>query len=186
MIKKEIRVLGIDDAPFDKRDNDVIVIATFFRGGNFIDGVLSTKAEVDGSDSTEKLIKMVNNSKFYRQLQCIMLDGIAVGGFNIIDINLLSSKTELPVIVIIRDYPDFERIIAVLKKLKMDGKISLIEKAGKVERIGNVYVQLANITKEKAAEIIKITATHSFIPEPIRAAHIIASGLVFGESRGKV
>ncbi len=186
MIKNEIRVLGIDDAPFDKRDKNVIVIATFFRGGNFIDGVLSTKVEVDGADSTAKLVEMVNNSKFYRQLQCIMLDGIALGGFNIIDINLLSSKTELPVIVIIRDYPDFERIIAVLKKLKMDGKISLIEKAGKVERIGNVYVQLANIAKEKAAEIIKITATHSFIPEPIRAAHIIASGLVFGESRGKV
>ncbi|MBI2133478.1 DUF99 family protein [Candidatus Woesearchaeota archaeon] len=188
MVKEEIRVLGIDDAPFDKfkGDRETLVIATFFRGGSFIDGVLSTRIEVDGSDSTWKLIEMVNGCKFRPQLQCLMLDGIAVGGFNIVDVTELSSRTGLPVIVVVRDYPDFERIITVLKNLKMEEKIRLIEKAGKVEKIGNVYCQLINITSEKAAEIIRVTATHSFIPEPIRAAHIIASGLVFGESRGKV
>ena len=44
MIKKEIRVLGIDDAPFNKfKDKQVLVIAAFYRGGHFLDGVLSTK-----------------------------------------------------------------------------------------------------------------------------------------------
>ncbi len=188
MIKQEIRVLGIDDAPFDKLkgETETKIIATFFRGGNFIDGVLSATATIDGDDSTAKIADMIVKSKFYPQIQCIMLDGIAVGGFNIIDVQELSIKTKIPVIVVIRDYPDFEKIIAALKKLKMDEKIMLIEKAGTVQKIGNVYVQLSNITPEKAAEIIKVTATHSFIPEPIRAAHIIASGLVFGESRGKV
>ncbi len=187
-IKREIRVLGIDDAPHDKYkgDKETLVIATFFRGGHFMDGVLSTKATIDGSDSTEKLIKMVMQSKFHAQLQCIMLDGIAVGGFNVIDIQKLSDETKIPVIVVIRDFPDFEKIIAALKKLGMDEKIGLIKKAGEVTKISNVYVQLVNISKEKAEEIIRVTAIHSFIPEPIRAAHIIASGIILGESRGKV
>lgn len=187
MIKKEVRVLGIDDAPFDKfkGDKETIIIATFFRGGNFIDGVLSTKATIDGTDSTENIIRMVMKSKFYSQLQCILLDGIAVGGFNVIDVQRLSIETGLPVIIVIRDYPDFERIRSAMRKLKMEDKLQLIEKAGKIEKVENVFVQLTNISLEKAREIIKVTATHSFIPEPIRAAHIIASGLVFGESRGK-
>ncbi len=186
MVKKEIRVLGIDDAPFDKfKDKKTIVIATFFRGGSFIDGVLSTTVTIDGADSTAKIAAMAKKSKFYTQLQCIMLDGIAVGGFNIIDVQKLSKSTRLPVIVVVRDYPDFEKIRAALKKLGMEKKIKLIEKAGKVIKLENVYVQLTNITPEKARQIIKITATHSFLPEPIRAAHIIASGLVLGESRGK-
>ncbi len=185
-VKDEIRVLGIDDAPFDKSMKETFVIATFFRGGSFIDGVLSTRVAIDGDDATEKIAKMVLASKFYPQLQCIMLDGIAVGGFNVIDVHMLSSSTNIPVIVVIRDYPDLEQIISVLKKLGMERKIELIKKAGKVEKLENVYVQVTGISLEKAALIIKTTATHSFIPEPIRAAHIIASGLIFGESRGKV
>ncbi|MBI3033574.1 DUF99 family protein [Candidatus Woesearchaeota archaeon] len=187
MVKREIRVLGIDDAPFDKnRDKETIIVAAFFRGGNFIDGILTTRAHVDGDDSTGKIARMVNSCRFYPQLQCLMLDGIAVGGFNIVDVNELSRMTSLPVIVVIRDYPDFSRIYAALRKLGMESRINLIEKAGPVQKIGNVHVQLANIGAEKAGQIIRTTATHSHIPEPIRAAHIIASGLVFGESRGKV
>jgi hypothetical protein len=36
-----------------------------------------------------------------------------------------------------------------------------------------------------AARIIQITSTRSNIPEPLRVAHLIATGIVLGESRGK-
>ena len=66
MVKKEIRVLGIDDAPFDKfKDKKCLIIGVFFRGGNFLDGVLSSKVAVDGSDSTAKMIKMVRKQAVY-------------------------------------------------------------------------------------------------------------------------
>ena len=187
MVKKEVRVVGIDDAPFDKfKETETFIIGVFYRGGNFMDGVLSAKVQIDGTDSTQAVSKMVRGSKFYPQLQCIMLDGIAVGGFNIIDVRELSSETKLPVIVVVRDYPDFERILSVLKKLGMESKIALIENAGKPIRLGKIYAQLINISEDKAREIIRITASHSFIPEPIRVAHLVASGIYFGESRGKV
>ena len=54
-MKKEIRILGIDDAPFDKfNDKESLIIGTLFRGGSSIDGIMSTKATVDGIDSTGK------------------------------------------------------------------------------------------------------------------------------------
>jgi len=185
-MKKEIRVLGIDDGPFDKfNDKEIIVIGTVYRGGSFIDGVLSTKVKVDGDDSTEKLVKMINNCKFKPQLQAIILDGIAVGGFNVIDVDDLNKKTGIPVIVVMRDYPDFKKIEKALTKLNHEEKIKLLKKAGKVYKLDDIFIQIIGLNLKQAEEIINITCTHSLVPEPLRVAHLIASGVVDGESRGR-
>jgi len=185
-MKKEIRVVGVDDSPFKKfTKGKVLVIATIFRGGISLDGVLSTKVNIDGDDSTKKLIEMINKCKFKPQLQAILLDGIALGGFNVIDVEDLSKKTGIPVIVTIRKYPDFKKIEDTLKKLKKHKKYALIEKAGPVYEFNKLYFQVTGIDIGKAKEILKITCTRSLIPEPVRIAHLIASGVVNGESRGK-
>jgi|TARA_Y100000310_G_scaffold238535_1_gene241931 hypothetical protein len=186
MLKKEIRVIGIDDAPFNKfGKGNVLVVGTVFRGGSWLDGVLSTKVSIDGNNSTKKITEMINKCKFKPQLQCIFLDGIAVGGFNIIDVKELSKKTKLPVIVIIRRKPDIENIKKILVRLNKKNRIKLIEKAGSVVSVGKIYIQLTGLSIEKAREILKIACTRSLIPEPIRIAHLIASGITYGESRGK-
>lgn len=184
-MKKEIRILGIDDGPFNKfAKGKVLVVGTVFRGGSWMDGVLSTKVTVDGNDSTTKLISMVNGCKFKVQLQCIMLDGIALGGFNIIDVLRLHKETKIPVMTVIRRMPDFEKIKKTLFRLGKGAKYKLIEKAGKVEKIGMVYCQLIGISVDDAKRMLKITCTRSHLPEPIRVAHIIAAGIVSGESKG--
>ena len=186
MVKKEIRIIGIDDSPFDKfNDSQVLVVGVVMRGGSWIDGVLSTKVNVDGNDSTSKLIEMVNKSKFKPQLQCIFLDGIAVGGFNIIDVEELNHKTNLPVIIIIRRQPDISTIKKTLIKLNKKEKIDLIEKAGNVIQVNEIFIQLTGIDLDEAKKILKIVCTRSLIPEPLRLAHLIASGIVTGESKGR-
>jgi endonuclease V-like protein UPF0215 family len=184
-VKKEARVLGIDDSPFDKfKDKECLVVGTVFRGGNYPDGILSTKVRVDGIDSTKRIVEMVNKSKFKPQLRAIFLDGIALGGFNVVDIGLLNKKTGIPVVVVVRNYPDFGKIIRALKKLKKLRQIKLIENAGKPVKARKIWVQFKGIEFAEVKELIKITATRSFIPEPIRVAHLIASGIVKGESKG--
>lgn len=184
-MKKEIRILGIDDAPFDKfKKGKVLVVGTVFRGGSFIDGVLSTKVNVDGTDATKKLIQLINKTKHKPQLQYIILDGIALGGFNVIDIGELYDKTKLPVIVVIRRMPDKKKIIDTLKKIKMSAKIALIKKAGKVYKVNNIFVQLKGLDLKESEQVLKISCTRSLLPEPIRVAHLIASGIVTGESKG--
>lgn len=184
-MKKEIRILGVDDAPFDKfKGGDVLVVGTVFRGGSWIDGVLSTKIKVDGNDSTKKLIEMINKCKFKPQIQCIILDGIAFGGFNIVDVEELNKKTKIPVIIVIRRMPDFKKIKATLKKLGKERKYRLIEKAGEVHKVGKIYIQITGISLEDAKKVLKISCTRSLLPEPIRAAHIIAAGIALGESKG--
>src|SRR3989338_1425053 len=106
-MKPEIRILGIDDASFNKEQDDVLLIGVFFRGGSFLDGVLTTTVRRDGDDATVKIIEMVNKSKFRPQLQAILLDGIAFGGFNVVNIHAIAQHTGIPAVTVIRRFPDF-------------------------------------------------------------------------------
>ncbi|MBD3388845.1 MAG: DUF99 family protein [Candidatus Altiarchaeales archaeon] len=189
-IKDEVRVLGLDDGPFKRDDSDVLVVGAVFRGGSFMDGVISTRVSVDGLDSTARLAEVIGKTRF-RDLRVIMLDGIAFGGFNVVDINRLCEETGLPVIVVTRNMPDFREIRRALMNLR-DGKdrYRLMEDAGEpkpVETRDNkfVYIQAAGINFKDAEEIVRLSSTRSLIPEPIRVAHLIAQGVVSGESKGK-
>lgn len=185
-LRREARVIGIDDGPFFKfRKGTVLVVGTIYRGGDYMDGIVSTTADVDGSDSTGKIAKMINKSKFKSQIRCIFLDGIAVGGFNIIDLPELHKSTKLPIIAVIRKYPDIPKILETLENLGMEKKVRLITQLPKPTKVGKVYIQYVGLTLDRAIEFLKLTTIHSYIPEPLRIAHIIAAGVIKGESRGR-
>jgi uncharacterized protein len=183
--KKEIRVIGIDDSPFNKfKDKNVLVVGSIYRGSVSLDGVISTKVRVDGIDSTEKIAEMINRSKFKSQLKCIFLDGIAVAGFNVIDVPMLHRLTEIPVIVVMTKSPDFDDIKVALNKAGCPEKIRLMEKAGEIFSIEDIFVQLSGISVEDAKNILKICTYSASIPEALRASHMIGAGIIKGESRG--
>lgn len=187
-IKDEIRILGFDDAPFTLYDKKTKIIGTVFRGGASLDGVLSDEINVDGLDSTEKITGIINGSSHKEQVRVIMLDGVTFGGFNVVDMEKLNNETGLPVISVVRDKPDFDSIKKALTKFK-DGKErwKLIKKAGELNSIdvknqktGNIkkiWFQVRGIKSDYARKIIEMSSTRSFIPEPIRVAHLIGYGI---------
>ena len=48
-----------------------------------------------------------------------------------------------------------------------------------------IYVKYKAILKKELEEIIKTSTVRGVLPEPIRLAHVIASGVAKGESYGK-
>ncbi len=187
MLKKEVRVIGIDDAPFMKRcRKDVLVVGVVHRGANYFEGVLSTKVRNDGMNATSQLARMVNACKFKRQLRLIMMKGIALAGFYVVAINELHAKTGIPVLVFMRKRPDREQVFLALSYLPDSPKRKrMVEKAGAIHKVGNVYCQLAGLTPERAGEFLRVTTLVGNIPEPLRTAHLIARGVAWGESVGK-
>jgi len=192
-IKFEIRVLGVDDGVFIPHSKGLVdVVGVVFRGGYWLDGVMRTEIEVDGLDATEKIASMIIESPHYKQLRIIMLSGITFAGFNVVDIKELYSRTELPVIALTRDLPKMEEIKQALENLpEKEKRWKAILNAGEIIKVQTregeepIYMQIAGIEKEDAEKIVKITATRSNIPEPLRVAHIIASGLTkFREGKG--
>ncbi len=184
-MRRQIRIVGIDDCAHKRGDKMTCIVGAFFRGGDFLDGVISTEVAVDGDDSTQKIAGMINASKFKSQTRAILLNGIAVGGFNIIDIHTLNVLTGIPIVAVVRKMPNFKKIHSALKRLGWEHRIALLDKAGVPIRIGDVHVQFAGTTKETVEEILKLTCKNSSIPEPIRVAHLISGGIKLGESRGR-
>ncbi len=186
-IKPQIRILAIDDSTLI--NENVTVIGTFFRGSGQLDGVLKREITKDGMDATDIIIEMIKNSKYYAQIRVIMLDGVTYAGFNPVDIKSVYEKTDIPIIVFMRSCPDFEKIKLALENLpESEKRWEIIQRAGKIYKIAQenpVFIQLCGIDKESAAEIVRITSIHSNIPEPLRVAHLIATGVVLGESTGK-
>lgn len=190
MIKKQIRILGIDDGPFRFDQDKTLVIGVVMRGNGYLEGVLKREIEVDGKDSTDVILDMIKKTRHRDQIRVIMLDGIALGGFNIVDIDRLYKECEIPVITITREKPDFDMILKTLQmkfsdweerwKMFKDNKIYEIETSH-----NPIYISCKGVSVEEAKEIIKISTIRGVVPEPIRVAHIIASGVVRGESYGK-
>jgi len=181
-------VVGFDDAPFNhSRRRDVLIVGAVFAGSR-LDGVLSARIRRDGVNSTVALINAIKNSRFYPQLQAVLLQGIAFGGFNVVDIHALHKTLGLPVIVISRNKPNLSKIKAALLEKVPGGrkKWQLIEKAGPMEPLAEVYVQRAGLDKAQTAELIARFAVNSVIPEPLRTAHLIAGGVTLGESKHRV
>lgn len=184
-IKPEIRILGIDDSVFTPRTKGKAdIVGVVYRGGQWLDGIMRTQVEIDGLDATEKIATMIKNSPHYKQIRVIMLDGITFAGFNIVDIKELLQKTGLPVITVTREKPNFEDIKKALKNLPdYEKRWGAMKNAGKIFKVQTregeepVHIGVAGISETDAEKILKKTATRSNIPEALRVAHIIASGL---------
>jgi endonuclease V-like protein UPF0215 family len=185
VVKPEIRVLGVDDGKFVPHvKGQVLVVGVVFRGGYWLDGVLHTRVDVDGFDATDKIAAMITCSSHCKQLRVVMLNGITFAGFNVVDIKALHKVTNLPVITVTRDKPDLDEIREALKNLpESERRWKLILDAGEPLELSTrneqekIYVQATGLSMGDAEKIVRLTSTRSSIPEPLRVAHLIASGI---------
>mgnify|MGYP000663307531 CR=1 FL=1 len=188
---KKIRVMGIDDGPFDFNDERVWVVGVIMRLPAYTEGVVTRRVMVDGRDATDKVISMIR-SKFYPQLGAVILDGVALGGFNVVDAEAVYSETGVPLITVTRAMPDYDSMKRALMKYFDDWRWrwKVIERA-RVHEVdmfeGKIYVGLSSgITLDKAKEIIRNNTLRGNMPECLRLAHMIATAIIKGESGGKV
>jgi len=189
-MKRQIRILGIDDAPFTFHEKYATVIGVVMRGGEYLECVLRNQVTIDGTDATIICKQMIQNSRHRRQLKAVMIDGACLGGFNVVDIDELSESTQLPVITVTRDKPDRKKIKHALQKNFKDWKKRwILLQKGPLHMVPTqhnpMYIKCTGVSLEDAKEIINISTIRGVIPEPIRVAHLIASGITRGESYGK-
>jgi len=184
-VKPEIRIVGIDDGFFVPHTHGKCeIVGVVFRGGYWLDGVMRTQIQIDGMDATDKIGDMIRLSPHFGQLRVIMLDGVTFAGFNVVDTSRLFEMTKLPVIALTRNKPDFKDIEKALSNLEY-GEIRLATMKGlnSIQKVvtrkgeGAVFMQVTGCELGVAEKIVKNTSTRSNIPEPLRVAHLIASGL---------
>ena len=62
-MKRQIRIIGVDDSPFSFSDKNTIAIGVVMRASGYIEGVIRKTVEIDGRDSTEKCIEMIEKTR---------------------------------------------------------------------------------------------------------------------------
>lgn len=181
-------MVGFDDAPFDRAHRgDVRVVGAVFAGAR-LDGVLTGAVRRDGANATGVLASLVHACRFRSHLQAVMLQGIALAGFNVVDIRALHESLGLPVVVVSRRRPDLDAMRRALRDHVPGGerKWKLIERAGAMEPLAGVWVQRVAITPAETAALVRRFALHSVVPEPLRTAHLIAGALSGVRTRQRV
>jgi endonuclease V-like protein UPF0215 family len=194
-MKEFIRVLGIDDGPFKFTDERVPIVGILMRG-TYIDGVMTSDVQVDGKDATGTVIEMVNGSRYKEQVRVIMVDGIALGGFNVVDLEEVNERTGIPIMSVTRDKPDFEAMKDVLRSKFDDwerrwgivSKGTLQVSKGTLQVIDTehkpLHIKVIGMDEADTCEIVTRSIVRGALPEPIRVAHLVATAIVKGESKG--
>ncbi len=183
-MKEGIRIMAVSCAPLERKRT--LLVGVISRMG-YMEGILSTYVAVDGTDSTDVIAKMLNGSRFGDQVRLIAVNGIGIAGLNILDINGVEKKTKTKVLSITRGKP---RPIELIKALKTYSKLEKVDVEDRVQLVKG----LKNLNKFKLEGFYSQTSLDKadakrFIPEAfelLRVAHLIASGVSKGESKGRI
>jgi endonuclease V-like protein UPF0215 family len=133
------------------------------------------------------LARTIASSRFAAHTDAILLQGIALAGFNVVDIQALRDRLGLAVLVVARRRPNLRAIESALRTHVRGGmrKWRLIERTGPMEPCGALFVQRAGLSPQEAEALVRRLSVNGVIPEPLRVAHLIAGGLETGHSRGR-
>ena len=188
-MKAQSRILGVDDAPFKFTDEYVPVVGVVVRAPNYVEGVLTARVHVDGTDATDVLATAISHSRYRKGLALVLLDGAALGGFNVVDIDALHGATGVPVATVTRDRPDFEAMERVLRRKFEDWARRLeILRRRELIRVETahrpLYATVAGLPPRDLKEAVHRCTIRGALPEPVRVAHLIATAIVKGESKG--
>ena len=183
-MKTGVRILALACAPLKKRDTLLVGI---IAKDNIIEGIVSSKVQVNGTDATKRIIALINKTRFGEQVRLVAVNGIGIAGLNVLDVGELRKRTKTELISVTRGKPHPEELVTALRSFskrsgeKVGERIELVSGVRKLNefRLKGFYLQ-TSLEKADAARFVE----RSF--HFLRMAHIIASGVTSGESRGRI
>lgn len=187
--KPGARLIGFDDGPFTFADDTTPLAGVMTRGGGYVEAVMAGQVTVDGTDATRTMAGLLQGAGLLETAQAVVVDGGAVGGFNVVDLEALHDRLGLPVAAVIRDLPDHGSVEAALAEHFEDAEERLaLLTAQALERVdlgqGTVHVRRVGGSLEALAGLLRVHTVRGRRPEPLRIAHLVATAIAEGRSRG--
>ena len=181
--KKQIRAIGFDDAPFTRHQSKKVNISGIVCANTRFEGMVWGVCEVDGNDATEALCQLLIGKKFLPQLHLVLLDGIGFGGFNLVDLPLLSQKLQLPCVAVMRKLPNLDKMKRAMSRLPdYQQRLRTLQKAGEIYHYAPFFFQVCGEHPEVIARVLAQITDRGKVPEALRIAHLIGAAVIKGES----
>ena len=177
--------VGIDDGPFVPRKlggHQAPLLAVRLEGPRLVSACTGW-LKIDGTDGTQRAGQLV---KRLMMTKCpILLAGVTFGGFNLIDPCILHNVFRVPVLVVVGSRPDNKAVKRALVKHFPDWKerweivrsLGPLRKARTIRNESPIFYESFGCTPRRAREILARCAFVARVPEPLRVAGLVASGL---------
>jgi len=121
--------LGVDDAPFDKRQaGRVPIIGVAMEGHDVVESIALGEFPVDGDGATDYLASWIAGLRARPMLQAVILGGITIAGLGIIDVTALAERLGVAVLVVTRHNPARSELADALKAAGLTDRLSLLER----------------------------------------------------------
>jgi uncharacterized protein len=182
-LDRTIKVIGFDDAPFSRTSGSPVSIAGVVCGGTRFEGMVWGQVLPDGLDATDAICQLLLGGKFLPQLHLVLLDGIAFGGFNIIDLPKLASRLQIPCVAVMRRQPDLAAVEKALGHLSdSEYRLELLRRAGKIYAFEPFFFQVCGEQPEVIGLVLQRLTDTGKVPEALRLAHLIGAAVITGVS----
>ncbi|MEN6517735.1 MAG: DUF99 family protein [Methanospirillum sp.] len=181
--KPGLRVLGIAESYRGRHDEGAVshLAGVVMRRDLRIDGFGTAEATVGGTDATEAVVRLVETVG-RDDVRTVMLSGAVIAWFNVIDGAAVAEATGRAVVsvtyeaspgleeAIRRHFPGDEARLAAYSRLGERAPVALSTGA-------TAYVRSFGLDLSDAAALVDAFTLDGGVPEPLRAARLIARGL---------
>jgi len=179
--KKGLRGLAIAES-FGPNSTKSILSGIVMRRDFVIDDFVFGSATLGGNDATDSILKMYDELD-RPDVSYVLISGLIVSMYNIVDIKKLFDYTKIPIIGV--SYNDSLGIEDALRHYfpnSFESKISQYRKLGKREKITlhtcyDVFVRVEGCALNDVKHLLDDLTLNGSIPEPVRASQLLAKTL---------
>jgi endonuclease V-like protein UPF0215 family len=180
---RTLRAIGFDDAPFVRGRRGDVGIAGVVCAGTRFEGLVWGRVRQDGWNATEAVADLLLGGKFLPQLHLVLVDGIAFGGLNVVDLAALAATLRRPCVAVMRHPPDLAAMERVIRTLPRPAqRLALLARAGAIHRERGFVFQVQGAPPAATAEALARLTDRGAVPEPLRLAHLVGAAVRTGES----
>ena len=180
--KKGIRGLAIAES-FSQDSKKSVLSGIVMSTDLIIDGFVMGHSTVGGDDATDAILEM--HKRLDRpDVSFLLISGIVISLYNIVNLKRISEETGLPVIGV--TYEESEGIEDAIKHHFPDSyesKLVEYSKLGSREKITlqtsyNLYIRNEGCTLLEAKQLLDKITLQGSVPEPLRIAQLLANTLL--------
>ena len=180
--KKGIRGLAIAES--FRQDSKKSILAGVIMSNDFvIDGFVFGNSTLKGDDSTDVIIDMYNKVE-RPDISYVLISGLVISLYNIIDIKKLHDTLQIPIIGV--TYKESEGLEEAIKKHFPGNYKEKLEKysmLGVREKISlntsfDLYVRNEGCTILECKQILNKITLQGSVPEPLRVAQLLAKTML--------
>ncbi|MGQ9721364.1 MAG: endonuclease dU [Candidatus Jordarchaeum sp.] len=177
-----VRVLGVAESFVKGRSRRSVLAGVVMRGDLQIDGFAFGTITVGGMDATEGVIEVYRGLS-RSDINFVFLNGCVISWFNVVDLDRIYEELGVPLVCV--TYEESEGLEKYFREYFADWeeRLKIYNRLGERETVSlgtgyELFIRYLGLTREDAVRVVNKFTLQGAIPEPLKAARLLARALV--------